>query len=152
MKRREFMVGAGLLAGMPATSLAAASPDDEVVLKKALGDYYSVYYRERNVEKYRALLAKDYLLLENGEIMSAADDIALIPKPGDLYNRTDAFDFRQIKVDGNTAYLVYFLTSVITDKRGTGKYRWLETAIFRRSGSRWVISLLHSTKIATPAA
>jgi ketosteroid isomerase-like protein len=132
--------------------LVAASSDEESALKKAIDAYYSVYYRERDIKKYRALLTNDYLLLESGEVMNAADDIALIPKTGDLYERTDAFDFRQIKVAGNTAYMVYFLTSVITDKRGTGKYRWLESAIFRRSGSRWLISLLHSTKIVTPAA
>jgi ketosteroid isomerase-like protein len=149
MKRREFVVGAGLLVGMPATPLDAASSDDEATLKKAIHDYYSLYFRDRDKEKYRSLLTKDYLLLENGEITNTADDIALMPKPGDLYNRTDAFDFRQVRVEGRVAYMVYFLSSVITDKKGTHKHRWLESAVMRRSGSRWLIGLLHSTRIAT---
>ena len=149
MKRREFVVGAGLLVPMPATALAAAPSDHEAALKKAIHDYYSLYFRDRDKEKYRALLTKDYLLLENGEITNTADDIALMPKPGDLYERTDSFDFRQVRVAGGVAYIVYFLSSVITDKEGTKKRRWLESAVLRRSGSRWLIGLLHSTRIAT---
>ena len=103
MKRREFVVGGGLLLTMPTTPLAAASSDDEAALKKAIHDYYSLYFRDRDKEKYRALLTKDYLLLENGEITNTADDIALMPKPGDLYKRTDAFDFRQVRVEGAIA-------------------------------------------------
>jgi ketosteroid isomerase-like protein len=152
MKRREFVVGAGLLLGMPATPLAAASSDDEAALKKAIHDYYSLYYRSRDKKKYRSLLTDDYLLLENGQVMNGGDDIALMPKPGDLYDRTDAFDFRQVRVKGGVAYMVYLLSSVITDKNGTKNHRWLESAVFRRSGSRWLIGLLHSTRIGTPAA
>lgn len=152
MKRRDFVAGASLLFAVPATPVAGASSDDEAALKKAINDYYSFYYRDRDIKKYRSLLADDYLLLENGEIMNADDDIRLIPKPGDLYERTDAFDMRQLKVEGGIAYMVYFLSSVITDKTGTRNGRWLESAIFRRSGSSWLIGLLHSTKIGTPAA
>jgi ketosteroid isomerase-like protein len=152
MKRREFVAGAGLLLAMPAAPLDAAPPDDEAALKQAINDYYSIYYRARDKEKDRSLLADDYLLLENGEIMNADDDIGLIPKPGDLYERTDAFDFRQIKVEGDNAWMVYFLSSVITDRNGTANRRWLESAVFRRSGSRWLIGLLHSTRLGNRAA
>ena len=152
MKRREFVAGAGALLAMPAAPLTIASSDDEAALKKAINDYYSIYYREREEKKYRSLLADDYLLLENGEIMNGDDDIRLMPKPGELYERTDAFDFRQLKVEGGVAWMVYFLSSTITDKDGTRSRRWLESAIFRRSGSRWLIGILHSTRIGTPAA
>jgi ketosteroid isomerase-like protein len=63
------------------------------------------------------------------------------------YRRTDAFDFRSAKVHGDTAYVVYFLKSEITDKNETRHREWLESAILRRSGTGWRMALLHSTRI-----
>jgi ketosteroid isomerase-like protein len=76
-----------------------------------------------------------------------------MPAPQSAYKRTDAFDFRSVKVHGHTAYAVYFLKSEITDKNNGSRNReWLESAILRRSGAGWRIALLHSTKIVKPGA
>lgn len=56
-----------------------------------------------------------------------------------------------MKVQGNIAYLVYFLKSEITDKKdGTRNREWLESAILRRSVKGWRMALLHSTRIIKP--
>lgn len=104
-------------------------------------------------QKYRALLTDDYLLLENGELLDIEGDIALMPAPESGYKRIDSFDFRSVKVHGDTAYAVYFLKSEITDnKNGTRNREWLESAILRRAKRGWRMALLHSTRIAKSGA
>ena len=148
MKRREFFASAGvLLAGGYAAGSASAGDAESV--KNFIAAYYDVFYRGRDPEKYRALLTDDYRLLENGEIFDAAGDIASMPKPGSRYERTDRFDVRQVKVEGEIAWTVYFLESDITDENGGPvRKRWLESAILRRASGGWKIAILHSTKIA----
>ena len=108
---------------------------------------YSTFYVDFNKQKYRSLLTEDYLLLEHGELFDIEGDIALMPEPNSGYKRTDAFDFRSVKIHDDIAYLIYFLKSEITDSKGTRKRQWLESAIFRRSGTRWLMAVLHSTRI-----
>ena len=66
------------------------------------------------------------------------------------FRRTDAFDFKSVTIEGTLAYAVYFLASEITDEKRRVQRRWLESAILRRSGDRWLLALLHSTRIETP--
>jgi hypothetical protein len=150
MKRREFIAGTGMLIGSAcAPSVLAA--DDDAAVKQAVEDFYSVYYVNLDKKKYRSLLTEDYLLLENGQIMDADADIALMPAPDDGYKRIDKFDFRSVKLHGGIAYAVYFLKSEITDKKNGARSReYLESAILQRSGKRWRVALLHSTKIVKP--
>jgi len=97
------------------------------------------------------LLTDDYVLLENGELLDIAGDLALMPAPGAGYRRTDAFDFRAVRVRGDMAYAVYFLASEITDLKGARHREWLESVILRRAGNGWRVALLHSTRTPTPA-
>src|SRR5262249_54800969 len=77
----------------------------------------------------------DYLLLENGELLDADGDLAVMASPGSGYERTDLFDFRSVKIQGSVAYAVYFLTSDIKDKQGARLREWLESMILRRLGT-----------------
>jgi lactoylglutathione lyase len=124
---------------------------DEAAVKQAVRGAYSVFYGDVDKVKYRSLLTDDYVLLENGELLDVEGDIALMPASGDDYQRTDAFDFRLVKIHGNTAYAVYFLKSEIMDKKNGARSReWLESAILRRSDTGWRMALLHSTRIGKP--
>ncbi len=149
MKRREFIAGAGILIGA-AASISISAEEDMVALKQAIADVYFTFSVDFDKQKYRSLLTDDYLLLEQGKLLDIEGDLALMPTPDSAYKRTDAFDFRSVKVHGDIAYLVYFLKSEITDKTGTRNREWLESAIFRRSGSRWLMAMLHSTRIMEP--
>lgn len=152
MKRREFIAGTGMLIGTACVPSVSAA-DDETAVKQAIKDVYSIFYVSLDKQKYRSLLTEDYLLLENGELLDIEGDIALMPAPGSGYKRTDAFDFRSLRVHGDTAYAVYFLKSEITDKKdGTRHREWLESAILRRSGAGWRMALLHSTRIVKAGA
>jgi ketosteroid isomerase-like protein len=152
MERREFIAGAGLLAAAGyAPSVPAA--DDEAAVKQVIKDLYSVFYRDRDKQKYRSLLTEDYLLLEKGEILDAEGDIKMMPGPGSDYRRTDAFEFRAVKFQGDTAYVVYFLKSEIVDTNHVAHNdSWLESVVLRRSAKGWRCALFHSTLIAKPKA
>lgn len=140
------MTAAGILIGGACMSSISAA-DDAAALKNAITDVYHTYSVEFDKQKYRSLLTEDYLLLEHGVLLDIEGDIAMMPTPNSGYKRTDTFDFRSVKTNGDIGYLVYFLKSEITDKDGTRKRQWLESAIFRRSGTRWLMALLHSTRI-----
>ena len=152
MNRRQFIAGAGVLLGAAcAPSVSAA--DDASAVKQLIKDIYSVFYRDRDRQKYRSLLTEDYLLLEKGEILDVEGEAKLMPAPGSDYRRTDAFDFRSVKLHGDTAYAVYFVKSTIVDKgHGVRNGEWLESAILRRNGKGWRVALLHSTMIPKPGA
>jgi ketosteroid isomerase-like protein len=125
--------------------------DDEEAVKQAVKNYYYLYFVKMDKNEYRSILTEDYLILENGELLDAEGDIALMPEPDSSYERTDTFDFRYVKIEGDIAYTVYFLKAEIKDKtNGTINKEWLESTILRRSGDGWKIALLHSTRITKP--
>ncbi len=147
MIRREF-VGAGAFIAT-ASVLPDPARDDAAAIKQAVEDYYAVY-RGGDKAKYRALLTDDYLLLENGEMLDAAGDLAAMAPAGSGYQRNDSFAFRLVKAEGSLGYAVYVLASDITDQQGPRHREYLESMILRRSGRGWRVSLLHSTRVSKP--
>ena len=133
-------------AASPVPAIGMPSGDDTTAVKEAVAKVYAAY-SAFDVQKYQALLTGDYLLLENGELLDSEGDAAMMPAPGSGYQRTDVFGFRSVKVHDDIAYTVYFLKSEIRDRNGSRNRQWLESAIFRRSGTGWRMALLHSTRI-----
>ena len=151
MKRREF-IGATAMAIAASLSPEVQADDAAPKFKRIVVDYYKVYYTDLDRRKYRSMLTDDYVLLEDGDIISLEKDISLMPTPQDDYQRKDAFDFRSVKIQKDIAYLVYFLKSDIRDKQeGARQRKYLESMILRRdSGGTWRVALLHSTKLSKP--
>ena len=147
MKRREFIAAAGLTLGAVRNVSAA---DESAAIQQVIKDCYSIFYTDRDKERYRSLLTDDYLLLEKGEVLDVNGDMAMMPPPGPDYKRSDTFGFRRITVRDDIAYVVYVVRSDVTNKKKptqNGVWRFLESAILRRSDNRWKIALLHSTQI-----
>jgi ketosteroid isomerase-like protein len=150
VNRRVFFAAACALAAIACVPNGKSS-DDAAAVQQAIKDNYAAY-SGFDEQKYRAKLADDYLLLENGELIDREADVASMAKPGTGYRRADEFDFRSVKIDGDFAHAVYFLKSEIHDDiNGTRQREWLESAILRRSEGAWRVALLHSTRISTPA-
>jgi ketosteroid isomerase-like protein len=150
MKRLEFLACAVALVATACVPNGKPS-DDAAAVQQTIKDNYAAY-SGLDEQKYRAMLAADYLLLENGKLIDREGDIASMAKAGTGYRRTDEFDFRSVKIDGDFAYAVYFLKSEIhDDNMGTRQREWLESAILSRSEGAWRMALLHSTRISTPA-
>jgi len=151
MNRRRFIAAAALVTGTACQETQPAAADEQAA-KQVIADYYDLFYRRLDERGYRALLTDDYLLLENGEIFDANGDIASMPKAGDGYTRSDAFDFRTVRMLGDTAYVIYFLRSAVVEKTEAARnLEWLESAVLRRSGGRWKVALLHSTRVVKPS-
>jgi len=154
MERRTFLsaVAAGL-AAVPIASHAAA-PADETAVKQRIIDWYGAFANPRvDRDYYRSFMTRDYLLLENGDLLDLAGDLAMLNGLQPDHQRSDTFDFRQVRIEGDVAYLVYFLNSEMRDsKNGPRSRRYLESAIMRRTNAQWRVAVLHSTKINPPAA
>ena len=152
MERRMFLSAAGL-ALIPAAA-RAASPAQAAELKQRIIEWYRAFGNPR-VDRtyYRSFMTDDYFLLENGELLDVAGDMAMLSSLPANHVRTDKFDFRHIWVDGDVAYLVYFLESEMNDsKSGPRSKRWLESAVLRRIDGQWRAAVLHSTRINPPAS
>jgi len=150
MKRLEIFACAVALVATACVPNTKSS-DDAAAVQQAIKDIYAAY-SGFDEQKYRAMLAGDYLLLENGELIDREGDVASMAKPGTGYRRIDEFDSHSVKIDGDFAYAVYFLKSEIhADIKGARQREWLESAILRRSEGAWRLALLHSTRISTPA-
>lgn len=152
MERRTFLGAAAAVALVPAAARAASATEAEA-LKQRLIEWYRAFGNPA-VDRtyYRSFMTDDYYLLEHGELLDVAGDMALLGSLEPDHVRTDKFDFRHIRADGDNAYLVYFLDSQMSDsKNGRRSRRWLESAVFRRVDNQWRAAVLHSTRI-NPAA
>ncbi|HWR13714.1 MAG TPA: nuclear transport factor 2 family protein [Terriglobales bacterium] len=151
MKRREVLKGsAAIVLGAAVVPLANAADQTEAI-KQVIRSAYDAF-SDLDKQKYRTMLTDDYLLLEDGALLDIDGDIALMPSADIEYKRTDEFDFRTVKIHGDTAYAVYFLKSDSTEKKnGSRSRKYLESAILRRSGNTWKLALLHSTKVKSAA-
>ena len=80
--------------------------------------------------------------------MGLEDDLKAMRgrRPG--YRRTDAFDFKSVRLHGDLAYATYFLESEIVDDTAIAQRKWLESAVVRRTDGRWRVALLHSTRVS----
>ena len=153
MNRRGF-IAASFATGLLSSGAAIAqNGTDETAVKQKIIDWYRAFANPRvDRAHYLSFMTEDYLLLENGELLDKAGDLALLDAfPTDMV-RTDRFDFRRVTIDGDRAELVYFLEADITDaKEGSRTRRWLESALMKRVGGQWRCNLLHSTRISTTA-
>ena len=148
MKKNKFILGLLIIS---LCTLKVFAGNDEEAVKHTIKNYYYLYFVKMDKNAYRSILTEDYQFLENGELFDADGDIALMPDPESGYERTDTFDFRYIKIEGDFAYTVYFLKSDIMDKvNGVIHKEYLESTILRRSRDGWKIALLHSTRITKP--
>lgn len=151
MERRTFIGAAAALTLVPVGARAASATEAES-LKARVIEWYRAFGNPR-VDRayYRSFMTDDYLLLEHGELLDVAGDMALLGSLSADHVRTDRFDFRHIWIEGSNAYLVYFLESDTNDsKKGPRSRRWLESAVMRRSGDQWRVAVLHSTRIDPP--
>lgn len=152
MERRTFLGATAVLSLVPAAARAANATEAET-LKRRIIEWYRAFGNPRvDRDYYRSFMTDDYMLLENGELLDVAGDMALLGSLAADHVRTDRFDFRHIWVEGDNGYLVYFLESDMNDaKNGPRSRRYLESAVMRRSGDQWRAAVLHSTRINKPA-
>lgn len=145
---RRFLIPLLLLA---ITSVPTFASDDAEAARQTMRDFFRAW-SEGNERWYRTLCAEEYLLVEDGEIWDYERDVAMLAKRQKDYKRSDHFEFRHTFLRGDTAYVVYELTSEIYEGGQTRHRKWLESAVLVRRDGRWQVALLHSTPFRQPAA
>jgi ketosteroid isomerase-like protein len=153
MRSRTSLFAAGVLVAAAALTSCGPGPapvnsaEDTAAVKQMLVDWYAAY-STTDEARYREFMVEEYVLLENGTIMGLEDDLKAMRERPPGYRRTDAFDFKSVRLHGDLAYATYFLESEMVDDAKIGRRKWLESAVLRRTGGRWRCALLHSTKIS----
>lgn len=121
--------------------------NDSIEIIQLLKDDYKTMVTS-DIKKHMAYCTDDYLLIENGEVWNMEKEAEYYKQnTRRVIERSDYFDFKYIKISGNTAYAVYNLKSDIRESGKLTQKNWNESAIFRKIDGRWKIALIHSTKI-----
>ncbi len=121
------------------------SAKDSIAIVALLKSDYSTM-QTINFERHRFNCTPNYLLIENGEVLTMVQEKDWYDKrKGKKIERSDNFDFRYIRVDGNTAHTVYNLKSIITEDGQTKNKIWNESVVLKKMNGQWKIELIHST-------
>lgn len=101
-----------------------------------------------NLDKY---YTKDFILLENGEVMSYKDVAAYLDeaiKNTPIPKRVNTIDVIEIKVSEGRAWIAYENSAVFTvDNKIVRQAHWLESATAILTDKGWKLDMLHSTKV-----
>ncbi len=90
----------------------------------------------------------DFQLLEVGEVWDI--DQLTDAVRGD-YQRDNYFVLLRAEIDQNMAWVSYWNRAVITFEGEQSELVWLESAVLNKAGDRWLIHMLHSTRLAPDA-
>jgi hypothetical protein len=90
-------------------------------------------------------VTSDFHLLEVGQVWDMGQLLAAIE--GD-YRRQNYFHLIRGVVHDDTAWVSYWNRAVIDRAGMTQELTWLESAVLERSAGRWLIQMLHSSRVA----
>lgn len=107
----------------------ALSNRDSVGLKKNCTPDITLY-------EYGQVWNMDTLIMKAITLNQSAD-----------FKRTNSFDFISTSTDKNTAWVTYYLNSVVTRDGKQSTVQWLETVALIKEEKRWKVKHLHSTLI-----
>lgn len=127
-------------------SFAQQAKDSVAIAHSIIDDYKTL--GNWDIQKHIQDCTADYILIENGEIMTLNDEINYYKKnAARVITRTDSFEFNSIRIIGDIGYAVYTLRSTIVENGVTNTRKWTESIICKRVKSEWKIALIHSTPI-----
>ena len=128
--------------------VAQSTKDSIAIAQLIIADYKTL--GNWDLERHLQNCTKDYILIENGEIQTLADESEYFKKnAARVISRTDTFNFRRITIINSIAYAVYNLQSTIVEKGVAKKYHWSESVVCTKINKEWKIALLHSTSLVS---
>ena len=125
-----------------------AQSSDEQKLKDLIQDSFDDVFSEMNLEALNKYYTSDFLLLEVGEVW----DMERIKRELSSYDlrgskRVNNFEFIQVEISGNTAWIAYHNTATfMSDGEIVGEINWLESATAVKTQEGWKLDMLHSTR------
>ena len=130
-----------------ACSATSLSQHDSTKIITLLKNDYSTMPK-LDLNKHKSNCTEDYLLIEGGDIWDMKREAQWYNDPSSkVTDRKDHFEFKYIRIEGNSAYAVYNLKSDIVKEGKLVQMNWNESAIFRRVKGAWKIALIHSTPV-----
>lgn len=125
-------------------STATIKADSLEIIDILRRDYSTLSTWDFNL--HSSLITDNYLLIENGEILTIEDDETYFNenRHRDLV-RKNYFDIVLIDIAENNAYLVYKLKSDYFEKDTSITKNWTESAVFKKVDDEWKIALINST-------
>lgn len=124
--------------------------DEQIIKNLIVGSFDDLFSNlsTKNIEQY---FTKDFILLENGEVWNSdtltvhfekAKQKTVIPK------RENKFEFINIKIEGNMAWIAYHNQAILTvNNEIIKKVKWLESATAILTEKGWKIQMMHSTRL-----
>src|SRR5215467_3328264 len=104
--------------------------DSAAIVQLLKSDYHTMMTHD--LKQHMADCTDDYLLIEDGEIWNMEREANWYKEDASkVYDRKDYFDFKLVKILGNTADTVYHLQSDHTENGVLSTKRWFESVVFR---------------------
>jgi len=126
----------------------AQTPSDEDLLKALVQNSFDDILSSMDVESIPEYFTEDFILLEHGEVWDLTKLKSMLNSDNrNEIKRINDFEFIQIKVNGDTAWLAYH--NKASFKKGdeiVGEMNWLESATAIRTKDGWRMDMLHSTR------
>ncbi|MCB7481275.1 DUF4440 domain-containing protein [Christiangramia sediminis] len=126
----------------------AQTSSDEDLLKALVQKSFDDIFSNMDVESIPEYFTEDFILLEHGEVWDLTNLKSMLNSDNrNGIKRINDFEFIQIKVNGDTAWLAYH--NKASFKKGdeiVGEMKWLESATAIRTKDGWRMDMLHSTR------
>ena len=125
--------------------------NDEEQLRQLIQNSFDEIFSDLDTASIRKFYTDDFLLLEHGEVWNNDTITSYMLRAAPAENRpvrTNRFEFIEVKVNGNTAWLAYhnYATLNYPDGRERKLY-WLESATAVKTARGWKLDMLHSTRV-----
>lgn len=130
---------------------ASGQSYDEDAVRQTLVNSFEKALSTYDTAQIKNFYTDDFLLLEDGAIWNLDTvylyfNLAL--KQSEIPKRVNTFDFSEVKVDGNQAWVAYDnKAEFLINNKVVRKVHWLESAVLVKQDSNWKIRMLHSTVI-----
>ena len=130
----------------------AQKSSDEEALKELVQNSFDDVLSDLKMESIPEYFTDDFLLLEHAEVWDLPKLKSMLE--GDNMKgieRLNDFEFIQINVNGNTAWLAYHnKATFMKDGEVVGEMNWLESATAIKTENGWRMDMLHSTRKPKP--
>lgn len=127
------------------------SQNDEEQLRQLIQGSFDEIFSALDTASIQKFYTTDFLLLEHGEVWDNERIAEYMQRAGNAENRpvrTNRFEFIEVKVSNNTAWLAYQNYATLTQENGEKReLYWLESATALRTPEGWRLEMLHSTRV-----
>ena len=118
---------------------------NEENIKESIRGFFTAY-SELNLEKLRNVCTKDFLVVENAEVLNIEEFVQIVGETNkEDYKIINRLNFTHLEIGNNTALVVYFNEADILSKEYIVYYKWHESAVLLQEAGIWKIKFLHST-------